>query len=348
MAAQNPVPGTNGDKYIPFEKREGEKSVIYFTRDLSPEGLKKIYDRVSKGIEGKVAIKLHTGEAEGPNIIPRPWVKELYNDRLPQSTIIETNTYYEGSRYTTEAHRKTLEINGWTFCPVDITDEHGVATLPVKGGKWFDEMHVGKSLPEYDSMLTLTHFKGHTMGGFGGSNKNIGIGCADGRIGKKEIHTTVGSDNMWSIAEEELMERIAESTKATIDHFAGHVSFINVMRNMSVDCDCAGCEAAPVVTPDVGIFAGYDIVAVDQACIDAIYSLPENGGKHFIERVETRHGLRQLSYMKELGMGNDLYTIIDIDNDDKEITVEEATKDVEPVWYPDIYNTFPGKNKVRK
>ncbi len=144
------------------------------------------------------------------------------------------------------------------------------------------------------------------------------------------------------------MERIAESTKATIDHFAGHVSFINVMRNMSVDCDCAGCEAAPVVTPDVGIFAGYDIVAVDQACIDAIYSLPENGGKHFIERVETRHGLRQLSYMKELGMGNDLYTIIDIDNDDKEITVEEATKDVEPVWYPDIYNTFPGKNKVRK
>ena len=348
MAAKNPVPGTNGNVYIPFDKREGEKSVIYFTRDLSPEGLKKIYDRVSKGIEGKVAIKLHTGEAEGPNIIPRPWVKELYNDKLPEATIIETNTYYEGSRYTTEAHRKTLEINGWTFCPVDITDENGVTTLPVKGGKWFDEMHVGKSLPDYDSMLTLTHFKGHTMGGFGGSNKNIGIGCADGRIGKKEIHTTVGSDNMWSIAEEELMERIAESTKATIDHFEGHVSFINVMRNMSVDCDCAGCEAEPVVTPDVGIFAGYDILAVDQACIDAVYSLPDGAGKTFVERVETRHGLRQLSYMKELGMGNDLYTIIDIDNDDKEITAEEAVKDVEPVWNPDIYNTFPGRNKVRK
>ncbi len=347
MSAVNPVPGTDGNKYVPFEKREGEKSVVYFTRDLSPEGLKKIYDRVSKGIEGKVAIKLHTGEAEGPNIIPRPWVKELYNEKLPEATIIETNTYYEGSRYTTEAHKKTLEINGWTFCPVDITDADGVTTLPVKGGKWFDEMHVGKNLPEYDSMLTLTHFKGHTMGGFGGSNKNIGIGCADGRIGKKEIHTVVGSDNMWSIATEELMERIAESTKATIDHFAGHVSFINVMRNMSVDCDCAGCEAEPVVTPDVGIFASYDIVAVDQACIDSIYALPDGGGKAMIERIETRRGLRQLSYMKEMGMGNDLYTLIDIDNEDKEVTAEEITKDVDPVWYPDAFNTFPGRNKLK-
>ena len=140
-------------------------------------------------LEGKVAVKLHTGEAEGPNILPRPWVKELISSRLPEATIIETNTYYEGSRYTTEEHRKTLEINGWTFCPVDITDADGVAALPVKGGKWFTEMHVGKTMLNYDSLLVLTHFKGHMMGGFGGSNKNIGIGCADGRIGKKAIHT---------------------------------------------------------------------------------------------------------------------------------------------------------------
>lgn len=240
------MPGTNGNVYVPYEQRSGEKSIVFFTRDLSENGLKKIYDRVSAGLTGKIAVKLHTGEAEGPNIIPRPWVKSLIADRLPESTIVETNTYYEGSRYTTEAHRETLKTNGWTFCPVDIMDEDGVAALPVKGGKWFEEMHVGKNMLNYDSLLALTHFKGHTMGGFGGSNKNIGIGCADGRIGKKEIHTLVGSDNMWSIAEEEFMERMTESTKATIDHFAGHVSYVNVMRNMSVDCDCAGCEAAPV------------------------------------------------------------------------------------------------------
>ena len=309
--------------------------------------MKKIYDKVSKGLDGKVAIKLHTGEAEGPNIIPRPWVKALYNDRLPEATVVETNTYYEGSRYTTEAHRKTLETNGWTFCPVDIMDEDGVATLPVKDGKWFDEMHVGDHMLKYDSMLALTHFKGHTMGGFGGANKNLGIGCADGRIGKGEIHSDPNADSLWSIAEEELMERITESTKATIDHFAGHISYINVMRNMSVSCDCEGCEAEPVVTPDVGIVASYDILAADNACIDLIYALPGGGGKALIERVETRHGLRQLSYMKEMGMGNDRYTIIDIDNGDKEITVEEITKDIEPEWNPDIYNTFMGRNKTR-
>ncbi len=346
MAIKSAIPGTDGNRYVPYDKRSGEKSVVYFTRDLSPEGLKKIYDRVSEGITGKVAIKLHTGEAEGPNIIPRPWVKELYNEKLSGATIVETNTFYEGSRYTTEDHRKTLEVNGWTFCPVDIMDEEGTVTLPVKGGKWFDEMSHGSHMINYDSMLVLTHFKGHTMGGFGGSNKNIGIGCADGRIGKAWIHAKDGDD--WGVNTEELMEKMAESTKATIDYFAGHISYINVMRNMSVSCDCEGCEAEPVVTPDVGILASYDILAVDNACIDMIYSLPGGGGKTFIERVETRHGLRQLSYMKELGMGNDRYDLVDIDNGDRIITAEEATKDIAPGWEPDIYNTFPGRNKVRK
>ena len=344
----NVKPGTNGNVYVPYEKRTGKKSVVYFTRDLSENGLKKIYEKVSEGISGKVAVKLHTGEAEGPNIIPRPWVKDLLSEKLPEATIVETNTYYEGSRYTTEDHKKTLEINGWTFCPVDIMDSEGVSELPVNGGKWFKTMHVGNHMTNYDSLLVLTHFKGHTMGGFGGSNKNIGIGCADGRIGKKEIHTAVNSNNMWSIAEEELMERISESTKATIDFFKDHVSYINIMRNMSVACDCAGKDADPVVTPDIGILASYDILAVDNACVDMLYELPENSGKDMIERIETRHGLRQLSYMKELGMGNDLYTLIDIDNDDKEITAKEATKDIKPGWEPDKYNTFPGRNKFKK
>ena len=344
MTKIRPIPGTGGNRYVPFEKRTGDSSIVYFTRDLSEEGLKKVYDKVSSVITGKAAVKLHTGEAEGPNILPRPWVKELLASRLPDATIIETNTYYEGSRYTTEEHRKTLEINGWNFCPVDITDSEGVTTLPVKGGKWFTEMHVGKTLPTYDSLVVLTHFKGHTMGGFGGSNKNIGIGCADGRIGKGEIHTRKGSSNLWSIAEEELMEKISESTKATIDYFAPHVCYINTMRNMSVSCDCEGAEAEPVVTPDVGLVASLDILAADNACIDLLYSLPEGGGKALIERVETRHGLRQLSYMKELGMGNDRYTLIDIDNDDAEITAAEAVKNVKPGWTPDKYNTFWGRN----
>ena len=345
MTMTDPVPGTDGDKYVPMEERTGERSAVFFTRDLSAAGLKKVYDKVSSVLTGKVAVKLHTGEAEGPNIIPRPWVKELLADRLPEATIIETNTYYEGSRYTTAAHRKTLEINGWTFCPVDITDEKGVTALPVKGGKWFDEMHVGKSMPSYDSLLVLTHFKGHVMGGFGGSNKNIGIGCADGRVGKKEIHTAQGSSDMWSIAQEELMERISESTKATVDYFAPHVCFVNVMRNMSVDCDCAGAEATPVETPDVGILASLDILALDAACVDLVHELPKDGGKALMERITTRRGLRQLSYMKELGMGNDRYALIDLDNGEAEITAAEAVKDVEPGWRPDEYNTLWGLNR---
>lgn len=338
MADKNAMPGTGGEKYVPYSERTGAESVVFFTRDLSPEGLLKIYDKVSSVLSGKIAVKLHTGEPKGPNIIPRPWVKELFEKRLNENAaIIETNTYYEGGRYTTDLHKKTLELNGWTFAPVDITDADGTVDLPVDG-KWFDHMTVGKTMPEYDSMLALTHFKGHAMGGFGGSNKNIGIGCADGRIGKKAIHTAEGSSNLWSIAEEELMERISESTKASIDSFNGKVAYINVMRNMSVSCDCEGTSAAPVVTPDVGILASLDILAVDQACIDLVYALPEEGHKALVERIETRHGLRQLSYMKELGMGNDRYTLIDIDNNDEVITAEKAVEGIGTEWVPDQYN----------
>lgn len=330
MCDKKAVPGTGGEHYIPYEERTGNESIVYFTRDLSAEGLKKIYKRVSADLSGKVGIKLHTGEKNGPNIIPREWVKELVQEELPDASIIETNTYYEGDRYTTEQHRETLKVNGWDFCPVDIMDEEGTAMLPVEGGKWFSEMSVGKNLLNYDSMLALTHFKGHTQGGFGGSNKNIGIGCADGRIGKKIIHTTPGSDDMWDIKTEEFMERMTESTKASIDHFGKQVTYINVMRNMSVSCDCEGCAAMPVVTPNIGITASTDILAVDQASVDLVYALKEEDHKDLVERMETRHGLRQLTYMKELKMGNDKYILIDIDNNDARITLEDAVKDVKP------------------
>lgn len=323
-------PGTGGDLYIPYESRTGNESIVYFTRDLSAEGLLKIYRRVNGNITGKVGVKLHTGEPHGPNIIPRPWVEHLVKNELPEAAIIETNTYYQGDRYTTEAHRETLKVNGWTFCPVDIMDAEGTAMLPVKDGKWFTEMSVGKSLLNYDSMLALTHFKGHTKGGFGGSNKNIGIGCADGQVGKKMIHTTPGSADMWDIGAEEFMERMTESTKASIDFFGRHVTYVNVMRNMSVSCDCEGVGAEPVVTPNIGITASTDILAVDQASVDLVYALSESDRHALVERMETRHGLRQLTYMKELGMGNDRYILVDIDNGDAVILPKDAVKGVEP------------------
>ena len=330
-----PAPGKDGDKYIPMEKRTGPQSVVYFTRDLSPEGLIKAYEKVNGGITGKVAVKLHTGEQNGPNIIPREWVKALFEKDLPEATIIETNTYYEGDRSTTALHRKTIEVNGWTFCPVDIIDEEGNVCLPVEGGKWFKQMSVGSHLLNYDSMVTLTHFKGHVAGGFGGSNKNIGIGCADGHLGKAWIHTHPGQPDQWDIAQEELMERIAESTKATIDHFKDHVTYVNVMRNMSVSCDCEGLLAEPVVTPNVGILSSTDILAIDQACVDIVYAMKEEENHALKERIETRHGLRQLSYMKELGMGNDRYILIDLDNGGVQITAADAAKDLVPFVYPD-------------
>lgn len=330
MSNQKAVPGTNGNLYIPYADRTGEESVVYFTRDLSAEGLRRIFGRVGGTLTGRTGIKLHTGEPHGPNIIPRPWVEALVKNDLPEANIVETNTYYEGDRYTTEQHRETLKVNGWTFCPVDIMDEDGVAALPVKGGKWFTEMHMGKNILNYESLLVLTHFKGHMMGGFGGSNKNIGIGCADGRIGKAEIHTVPGSDNMWSIAEEELMERMTESAKAVVDHFGEHICFVNVLRNMSVSCDCEGVAAEPVVTPNIGILASRDILAIDQASVGLVYALKEDERHALVERMETRHGLRQLTYMKELGMGNDRYHLIDIDNADAEISLQDAVKDVVP------------------
>lgn len=330
MADQKKLPGVGGERYVPYEERTGNESIVYFTRDLSAEGLKKIVSRVSGQLFGKVAVKLHTGEKNGPNIIPRPWVKELIDAQLPNAAIVETNTYYEGDRYTTQQHRQTLEVNGWTFCPVDILDEDGTVMLPVKDGKWFDEMSMGGHIVNYDSMLTLTHFKGHIQGGFGGSDKNLGIGCADGRIGKGMIHTTPGSEDQWDIGKEEFMERMTESTKAVVDYFGKHICFVNVLRNMSVSCDCEGCSAMPVVTPNIGIVASTDILAADQASIDLVYALEEQDHADLVERIQSRHGHRQLSYMKELGMGNDRYVLLDIDNGDVRIDRKSAVKDVVP------------------
>lgn len=312
LFAQAPVIGST--RISPQTTGQGSHAKVYFTRHIDAEHLIKLYNMINEAIYGKVAIKLHTGEKHGPNILPRDMVRAL-QQQIPDSNIVETNTLYQGDRYTTQSHRETLQVNGWTFCPVDIMDEDGTVMLPVRGGRHFKEVSMGKNIVNYDSMVVLTHFKGHAMGGFGGSMKNIAIGCADGRIGKAQVHG-IDKDNLsadWNVwpAKELLMENMAESAKATIDFFGKHIVYINVMRRMSVDCDCAGITAAEPTIPDIGIAASTDILAIDQACIDMVYAQMNN--HDLVERIESRHGLHQLTAMRELKMGNDKYELIEID-----------------------------------
>jgi len=301
--------GDLGSLGVAAATQEGS-SQVFFTPDLSGDGLLKIYSKINQGITGKVAIKLHTGEPHGPNILPREMVRAL-QQHIPNSCLVETNTLYKGKRYTTADHRETIKINGWDFCPVDIMDEDGAVMIPVQGGKHFKEMSVGKHMLNYDSMVVLTHFKGHLMGGFGGSLKNIAIGCADGQIGKKMVHAAPDDEDFskW-LKGGPFMENMVESAKATMDHFGKRIVYINVLRNMSVDCDCAGVSPAPPKAHDLGILASTDILAVDQASIDMVYKLPEAELHDLKERIESRQGLRQLSYMKELKMGRNEYELV--------------------------------------
>ena len=282
---------------LPLQARPSEtKATVYFTSEITTESLLRIYEKVCAPLQGRIAIKLHTGEPHGPNILPRDMVRAL-QARIPDSTIVECNVLYPSPRQTTEGHRETLRTNGWTFCPVDIMDADGDVSLPIPGGRHLKEVAVGKNLLNYDSMLVLTHFKGHTMGGFGGSLKNIAIGCASG--------------NLWA-GGPLFMERMVEGGKAITTHFKGHMAYINVLRRMSVDCDCAGTGAAEPTAPDIGILASTDLLAVDQASVDMVYALPERQRHDLVERIESRSGLRQLEYMEALGMGHARYDLVSL------------------------------------
>ena len=305
-----------GSKNVTGTKYSGTAAKVYFSRKIDAETLIKLYNLVNGEIYGKVAIKLHTGEKNGPNILPRDMVQK-FQAQIPDSAIIETNTMYPGDRYTTEGHRETLKVNGWTFCPVDITDEFGDVNLPVRGGLHLKEVAMGKNMVNYDSLVVLTHFKGHAMGGFGGSLKNIAIGCASGQHGKRQVHGYLEGPMPFAekdlekmLWKEELMENLADSGKATCDYFGKNIVFLNVMRRMSVDCDCAGVSAAEPTMADIGICASTDILATDQACCDLVWSAPDS--KDLKERIESRHGLHQLTAMKNLKMGNTQYELIEI------------------------------------
>lgn len=288
----------------------GEKAKVYFTKHIDADHLIQLYKLVNGGIEGKTAIKLHTGEPHGPNILPRNMVRS-FMESVPDSTIIEANTAYGGGRDTTAHHRETLKTNGWTFSKVDLIDEEGSVDFPVHNGHHLKKVAVGSHLPGYDSLVVLTHFKGHTMGGFGGSLKNIAIGCASGNKGKLQVHG-VEDYGRW-VTGKLFMELMADSGHAICDHFGKHMAFLNVMRRMSVDCDCAGTSAAEPTIGDIGMLASTDILAIDQASVDLVYNSKDPGKKDLIERIESREGLRQLSAMKELGMGNEVYELISID-----------------------------------
>jgi hypothetical protein len=286
------------------------KPEVFFTQDISPRGLLGIYSRINRRIGGRVAIKLHTGEPDGPNILPREMVRALQQSIL-NSKLVETNTLYKGKRATTSDHRETIKLNGWTFCPVDIMDEEGAVMLPIPGGRRFHEMSVGKHMLDYDAMVVLTHFKGHASGGYGGSLKNIAIGCADGPVGKKLIHAAPDNEDYskW-LKGKPFQENMVESASATMDFFRDRIVYINVLRNMSVDCDCAGVKAAPPKAHDLGILASTDLLAVDQASIDMVYALPEAELHDLKERIESREGLHQLEYLKALKMGNHGYQLV--------------------------------------
>ena len=294
---------------------EADLPVVWHWKECSPENLLKALGKIREQLSGKIAVKLHTGEPHGPNILPPAWVKQLV-ESLPQSTAVECNVLYNSPRKTTEGHRKVMETNGWGI-PIDILDADGDTPLPVGKGFHLKEVAVGKNLLNYDSLLILTHFKGHAMGGFGGSLKNIAIGCASGRLGKAQVHgvdkpgAAEKSYLEWPM-KEWFMEAMADSGKAITNHFKGRYACINVLRRMSVDCDCAGTRAAEPTTPDLGILASTDILAIDQASIDLVYALPEKDKKDLVERIESRKGLRQLSAMDELGMGSRKYRLVEV------------------------------------
>jgi len=309
-----------GSKNVTGQKFSGTAAKVFFTDKLDAPHLIKLYNKINGEIFGKVGIKVHTGEPHGPNILPRDWVR-AFQAQVPNSSIIETNTLYDGARYTTAGHRETLRTNGWTFCDVDIMDEDGGVNFPVNGGFHLKEVTMGKNLANYDSIVVLTHFKGHAMGGFGGSLKNIAIGMASGQVGKVQVHAYKKTEMpppgpYWFDGEsmplqETFMEHMADSGKATCDHFGKRIVFINVMRRLSVDCDCAGTSAAEPTMADVGILASTDILAIDQACCDLVWTATDS--KDLRERIESRHGLRQLSAMAELKMGNPQYELISVD-----------------------------------
>ena len=293
------------------------KPIVYFTPVITPASVSALYDLVCAPLTGKIAVKLHSGEEGNQNFLKPDFWRPLI-DRIG-GTVVECNTAYPGARNSTEKHKKLLDDHGWTqYFDVDLLDATGPdLALPVENGHALKENFVGKNLADYDSLLVLSHFKGHPMGGFGGALKQLSIGCASTE-GKAWIHSAGQDKNQRTVwghlpPQDRFLESMADAASSVVRYFGGKAAFINVMKNLSVDCDCCAIAEDPCMA-DIGVLASLDPVAIDQACIDLVYAATDDPGQaHFLERIESRHGIHTVEAAAALGFGSRAYELVRVD-----------------------------------
>lgn len=289
------------------------KSKVFFSSEITAEKVVELFHAASNDLPGgilpgKVAVKLHSGEPGNQNFLKPEFWQPVVN--VVHGTVVECNTAYDGGRNTTEKHRETMEKHGWSkHFTVDIMDAEGPdAELLIPNGKRIKKVQVGKNMFNYGSMLVLSHFKGHPMGGFGGALKQLSIGCASS-YGKAYIHGAGEPEKIWTGDHDSFLESMADAAEAVVRHFSGNMVFINVMKNMSVDCDCCSVAEDPCMA-DIGILASLDPIAVDRACLDLVYASDDPGRDHLLERIESRNGARTVDAAAELGFGSKEYELI--------------------------------------
>lgn len=287
------------------------KAKVYFSRTITPEKVLELYKTLGKQLPGKVAIKLHSGETGNQNFLKPEFWKPVI-DHIG-GTVVECNTAYEGTRDTTEKHLKTLEEHGWSkHFDVDLLDAEGPdKELVIPKGRKIQKNFVGKNIEKYDSMLVLSHFKGHPMGGFGGAIKQLSIGVASS-YGKAYIHGVGDPEAFWTSDHDSFLESMADAASSVVEYFHGNAVYINVMKNMSVDCDCCAVAEDPCMK-DIGILISEDPIAIDQACLDLVYAADDPGRDHLIERIESRNGVHTVETAAELGFGSREYELIEVD-----------------------------------
>ena len=288
------------------------KSIVYFTKKIEPESLIKLYQKLNVNLEPKIAIKVHTGEEGNQNYIKPDFYKDLVN--YLDGVVVECNTAYGGERNETSKHLKLLERHGFNIFETDILDSTGDLELEIPNGLVIKKNYVGKNIEKYNSCLVLSHFKGHPMGGYGGALKQLSIGCASS-YGKAYIHGAGKTENIWTADHNQFLESMADAAKSVVDLFKDNILYINIMCNMSVDCDCCAVAENPCMH-DIGILASTDPVALDQACIDLVYQSNDPGKDHLIERIESRNGIYTIECAYHLGIGNREYEMIHLDEKD--------------------------------
>ncbi len=299
-------------RFDPMKKETAamSKPLVYFTREITPEKVVELYDRLGQTLPGHVAVKLHSGEKGNQNFLSADFWKPVI-DRV-DGTVVECNTAYEGMRNTTEKHRQLMADHGWsTHFKVDILDAEGPdLVLPIPKGKIIKQNYVGRDIEHYDSMLVLSHFKGHPMGGFGGALKQLSIGMASS-YGKAYIHGAGVPEDIWTAEHDRFLESMADAASSVITYFEGHVVYINVMKNLSVDCDCCAVAEDPCMA-DIGMVISTDPIAIDQACLDLVYASSDPGRPHLVERIESRHGVHTVEAAADLGYGSREYELIEL------------------------------------